>query len=305
MIADRVVLLPGCQVGRRTVMGSGALGKRDAVYEDGSTWMGCGKYCSSIPIRCLCLTFDGENGDAICFGRNDKDFAEKDATTTPFGRAFYEGKANYWVFPYWFIVATNLTIAAVSAAYWSISPVIAAQLLRHIHMEFNRTNLFRPTWYRLGVLYILIAICFIIVLNFQAAVAVLWAVATKWLVIGERHQGRYEWDKSDYCQRWQLHLSLCRLLYKGYGAGGILGHMNGSAYIVWYYRALGATIGKNCALFAGGINGLMTEPDLVQVSRSRFPCRNSESRLFFRLETTSAWMTVRLWHTSTLGVSSH
>lgn len=43
MIADRVVLLPGCHVGRRTVMGSGALGKRDTVYEDGSTWMGCGK----------------------------------------------------------------------------------------------------------------------------------------------------------------------------------------------------------------------------------------------------------------------
>jgi hypothetical protein len=43
MIADRVVLLPGCKVGRRTVMGSGALGKRDTVYEDGSTWMGCGE----------------------------------------------------------------------------------------------------------------------------------------------------------------------------------------------------------------------------------------------------------------------
>lgn len=40
MIADRVVLLPGTVVGRRTVMGSGALGKRGGVYPDGSTWMG-------------------------------------------------------------------------------------------------------------------------------------------------------------------------------------------------------------------------------------------------------------------------
>ena len=40
MIADRVVLLPGSRVGRRTVMGSGALGKRRGIYEDGSTWMG-------------------------------------------------------------------------------------------------------------------------------------------------------------------------------------------------------------------------------------------------------------------------
>jgi acetyltransferase-like isoleucine patch superfamily enzyme len=40
MIADRVVLLPGTRVGKRTVMGSGSLGKRGGVYEDGSTWMG-------------------------------------------------------------------------------------------------------------------------------------------------------------------------------------------------------------------------------------------------------------------------
>lgn len=157
-------------------------------------------------------------------------------------------------------------MTAISAAYWSISPVAAALLLRHIHLQFNHTSLFKPSWYRLGVLYILIAICFIVVLNLQATIAILWAVATKWLVIGERRQGRYEWDKSDYCQRWQLHLSLCRLLYRGYGVGGILGNLNGSAYIVWFYRFLGATIGKNCALFAGGISGLMTEPDLVEVS---------------------------------------
>lgn len=42
MIADRVVLLPNTHVGRQTVMGSGALGKRDTQYEDGSTWMGNG-----------------------------------------------------------------------------------------------------------------------------------------------------------------------------------------------------------------------------------------------------------------------
>lgn len=42
MVADRCVLLPGTTVGRRTVMGSGALGKRDTDYPDGSTWIGSG-----------------------------------------------------------------------------------------------------------------------------------------------------------------------------------------------------------------------------------------------------------------------
>jgi hypothetical protein len=42
MVADRVVLSPGTIIGRRTVMGSGALGKRNTTYEDGSTWIGNG-----------------------------------------------------------------------------------------------------------------------------------------------------------------------------------------------------------------------------------------------------------------------
>jgi carbonic anhydrase/acetyltransferase-like protein (isoleucine patch superfamily) len=39
MIADRVVLLPGTTVGRKAVLGSGALGRRGAIYPDGSTWV--------------------------------------------------------------------------------------------------------------------------------------------------------------------------------------------------------------------------------------------------------------------------
>ena len=48
MVADRAVLLPGTTLGRCTVMGSGALGKRDTTYEDGSTWIGNGMVLSYI-----------------------------------------------------------------------------------------------------------------------------------------------------------------------------------------------------------------------------------------------------------------
>jgi len=47
MIADRVVLFPETRVGSRTVMGSGALGRRGAMYENGSTWIG---NCESVNI---------------------------------------------------------------------------------------------------------------------------------------------------------------------------------------------------------------------------------------------------------------
>ena len=99
----------------------------------------------------------------------------------------------------------------------------------------------------------------------QSIIAMLYVIVAKWLIIGRRAQGSCDWDKSSYCQRLQLHLVLSKPLYKGYGNGGVLGAISGSAYIVWYYRALGAKIGRDCALFAGGRVGLMTEPDLVEL----------------------------------------
>lgn len=91
----------------------------------------------------------------------------------------------------------------------------------------------------------------------------MWVLAMKWLVVGWRVAGSYDWDKSNYCQRWQLHLALSRPIY---GNGGVLAPLTGTAYIAWFYRAMGAKIGRNCAIFAGGKAGLMTEPDLVEVS---------------------------------------
>ena len=49
------------------------------------------------------------------------------------------------------------------------------------------------------------------------------------------------------------------------GSGGMLPSLTGTAYIVWYFRALGATIGEKCGMWVGGNPGLMTEPDLVEV----------------------------------------
>ncbi|OBZ79799.1 hypothetical protein A0H81_01490 [Grifola frondosa] len=245
MIADRVVLLPGTTVGQRAVMGSGALGRRDAHYEDGSVWMG------------------SDHGEAVCFRRSDRD--ADGPTTTPFGKAFYEHDATFFVFPYPLLVLINLFIAILSAGYWSIGAVVGTQILNQLRISLPKLHLFATTWYQVFTLFGLIACCFVITFTIQAFVAVMWVIVTKWVIIGHRTDGAYDWDKSSYCQRWQLHLVLSKPLYRGFSSGGILGNLAGSAYIVWYLRALGAHIGKDCAIFAGGNVGLMTEPDLVEL----------------------------------------
>ncbi|KAH9945157.1 acetyl-CoA synthetase-like protein [Epithele typhae] len=248
MVADRVVLLPCVTVGKRTVMGSGALARRGASYEDGSVWMG------------------SERGEAVCFKPGSKEArTDSTPTITPFGRAFYERSASFYVLPYPLLFHINIAVVILTTGYWSIGPVVGTQVLNLLRIHLRELHLFAPGPQQPFILFGLISCWFTVTLSLQALVALLWVVGTKWLVIGRRVPGSCDWDKSSYCQRWQLHLTLARPLYRGYGNGGVLGALSGSAYAVWYVRALGARVGRDCALWASGRVGLMTEPDLVEL----------------------------------------
>ncbi|PWN46992.1 acetyl-CoA synthetase-like protein [Violaceomyces palustris] len=253
MIADRVVLLPGTTIGKQCVMGSGALARRNGHYEEGTVWMG------------------SKHGEAVSFGKASKDTKEgvnndEEETITPFGRAFYKRKANYFVFPYLMLVAINVAMTIFSSGYWATAAVGTVLILNYLRQHFEYSSagsIFDDHWYRPGLVYAFIAVAFIVILVLQALLAFAWTIGTKWAIIGRRREGRFDWDKSSYCQRWQLHLTLQRLLGRGFG-GHVLGNISGSIYAVWYLRALGAKIGKECAIWAGGKPSLqLTEPELV------------------------------------------
>lgn len=87
------------------------------------------------------------------------------------------------------LVIIHILVATTSAIYWSVSAVAAAQMLRQLTIHFRKQDLFGQTWYRIGTLYGLIALAFIIVLNIQAFGAMFWVVLSKWMIIGRRHDG--------------------------------------------------------------------------------------------------------------------
>ncbi|KAJ7587737.1 hypothetical protein C8J56DRAFT_1082003 [Mycena floridula] len=175
MVADRVVLFPGPRIGRRIVMGSGALAKRDTFYPDGSTWIGC------------------EMGEAVCLDRGPKEKEDLAGDMiTPFGRAFYECKANFWVFPYVLLLCINIFGIATSTAYWSVCAVSTAQVLQQLDIYLPQFRLFDSRWYEFSIVYLIVAVLFVVVLTLQAIIALLWVIATKWIVIGRRKPGGYD-----------------------------------------------------------------------------------------------------------------
>lgn len=121
-------------------------------------------------------------------------------TITPFGRAFYKREATYFVFPYPLLVVINAAVSALSAAWWSLGAVTAAQILRQMFIHLTYLRLFGATWYRPATLYGLIATIFIIVLTLQSFLAMVWVIVWKWIVIRRRKEGSCPWDTSSYCK---------------------------------------------------------------------------------------------------------
>lgn len=117
----------------------------------------------------------------------------------------------------------------------------------------------------------------------NCVLSLLLCIAIKWVVIGQRTQGKHSWDEDNYCQRWQIYLC-CEQLRRGVGFGGrgILEYFCGSAFIVSYFRALGATIGDKVCLYPNGGDPMMTEPDLVEIGDG---CAIDDASLICHLNT--------------------
>ncbi|CAJ2502409.1 Uu.00g098030.m01.CDS01 [Anthostomella pinea] len=182
-------------------------------------------------------------------------------SSSPFGRAFYQHQAAYYVFRPWQIFLYSAGTVVFTHIYWDASAISSIQILARIFQVLELKDGSAPSVFTLYGYFAVLISAFITV---QVVLALGALIAAKWLLLGRRQPGNYDWDKSSYCQRWQLYLTLEKLRQHCLGGSGILSFFSGTAYAVWYFRALGATIGRDCALFVNGKPSLyFTEPDLL------------------------------------------
>jgi carbonic anhydrase/acetyltransferase-like protein (isoleucine patch superfamily) len=123
-VADNCVVLPGSIVGKNAVLGSNSVCPENWYLPEGSVWFGS----KGGEPHCL------EQGVA----RNrDRPIKSRDtmkeklqlvgdsSTLRPFGKAFYQRKANYFVWPLRRIVFLSVMIKSLIAAFHSL-PILAA-----------------------------------------------------------------------------------------------------------------------------------------------------------------------------------
>ncbi|KAI6781760.1 putative peroxisomal-coenzyme A synthetase-like protein [Emericellopsis cladophorae] len=326
MIADRVCLLPGVEIGERTTMGSGAMTSRGKTYNSEGVYVGnkggdavclstgIDQKLSEKPYRTMRSSRNGsevtlteaENGqnydtrsrlqhmssddtlgdtrEAAANGKVKETFHSGSQTPTsptfetdfpsgssddqesasPFGRAFYMGQASYRVFGPFFIFCYSSFLTVFTAFYWNVPNISSIQIVDVIIQHFVPKGI--NMWWDVLALFLLTWVVIAILTTLQAILALAIVISAKWILLGRRQPGNYDWDKSPYCQRWQLFLNIEKLRRTCYRGHGILGMLTGTHWIVMYFKMLGADIGDDCALFANGRPSLMfTEPDLIKL----------------------------------------
>ncbi|KAJ5929825.1 NRPS-like protein biosynthetic cluster [Penicillium verhagenii] len=296
MVGDRVVALPGTTIGREAMIGSGALLRRNGDFPSNTIWTGSKggnavQLGNTMPISNAPTVVDSSSSGSSTNGDSDdekrayddrrgddkKSFSEKQTdlggkaqsaeievdTCKPFGRAFYRHESNYYVLRIWQIVIYSVIAVVFTTVFWIISVPLSLFALRGAITHSSSAALHPGPW-RPFVNYGILAAVLGAISTVQVFMAIGVVIGIKWMVMGRRQEGSFHWDKSSYNQRWQFLLSCETMIKDCYGNLGLLPLMSGTAWLVWYYRLLGATIGKDCAIHANGTpNVFFTEPDLL------------------------------------------
>ncbi|KAL4875621.1 hypothetical protein BJY04DRAFT_232342 [Aspergillus karnatakaensis] len=274
MLGDRAVVLPGVTVGEMAMVGSGSLLRRNGFYPPDTfpsavTPPG-GQTEKKDQLRVNVNKIDSGLGTpdekevdmkANSITDSNAGSVQRD-TTRPFGRAFYQGLANFRVINIPGIVLYS-TFMVIISTVWRLLGVLSGLLvLAHALRQNHRA--FDNEWWQPFSVYGLFCAVVSAVTFTQTILGTAVVILTKWAVIGQRTEGAYHWDKTSYNQRWQFFLTVEALIKDSYRGIGVLPMLSGTAYLNTYYRLMGATIGKDCSLLSNGDpNILLTEPDMV------------------------------------------
>ena len=261
-VADRCVLAPGVVVSRNAVLGSGTFAPEGFIAPAGSTWIGQDGHQAPIELE----PATPRRAEA--------------ETLRPYGRAVYMGEANYTVWPLAAHIAFNIVWAALSALYRA-APMIAALLLTRAVLIAQGPGL------RNTADILLLMAAFYLPLHLISACGALGVlVAAKWMIIGRRVEGEQFWTESSYCQRWKSHSIISSLTSGWFANRDLLSFFEGSAFLVWYYRANGAQIGTNVCLYPNGADPMTEEPDLLHIGDH---ARIDQAVLIAHLNTRGEW----------------
>ena len=262
-VSDSTVLLPGSVIGKNAVLGSNTVCPVGRYLPEQSVWVGAK---SGEPV--LLERGVEDTSEPIMSSEVDPESLQMegdDSTLRPFGKAFYLREATYFVWPLWMIIVFTLFTRVLFAALHTL-PMLGALQLGAAYI-YGWTIALR----QYDDIQVLSSYLFVVLLSFfiftHFVSVMIWfqiEVLSKWGLLGQREEGRYNYDSSSYCQRWELYQIINQVRFNG--RTNTMDFLSGSPYLTMFFQALGLETGKDCCLYpSGGDPPYMTEPDLVEM----------------------------------------
>ncbi len=259
-LSDNSFMMPGSVLGKNAVLGSNSLCPEGWYLPEGSVWFGSK---GSEPV----LLKRGVEGEFVPpIGASEvkpRAFQMTGDTTTlrPFGKASYLKDAPYSVFSLRFIIGFTVASKLIVATVHTL-PVVGA-----LHGAAKIIDYFTFLEESPAVAYSVLYGALLFVICFTHSLRVLFCfgidILAKWLLLGQRKPGVYNYDECDYAQKWELYQILARIRHDG--RVNLVEFLVGTEFINIFFRLCGCKIGKSCCLYPAGGDPYMSEPDLVEM----------------------------------------
>ncbi|KAG7368376.1 AMP-binding enzyme [Nitzschia inconspicua] len=261
-VSDNTIVLPGGIIGKNAVLASNTVCPPNRYMPEASIYLGSR---GGEPI----VLEPGTERDAkeVMLSTNVKEselqLVGDDTTLRPFGKAVYKREATYFVWPCFFMILYRFVCNILFETIHALPLLGSLHITGGIFYGFPIANRdYDSIDYSASVLYGTMFGAYLLTHAIRIFICLAVEIAAKWMLMGRRSQGRYNWDTSNYGQNWELYqiLTCIRKLHRT----TILDFLAGSPYLNAYFRCLGSSIGKDCCLYPAGADPFMPEPDMVK-----------------------------------------
>ena len=204
-ISDNTVVLPGSIIGKGALLGSNSVCPWRRYLPEASVWFGSRGGEPVMLEKGVEEYVTGKPIQAIDIDPQRLQMEGDESTLRPFGRAFYNGEASYFVYPLCLINLFTLCVR-VAAASLSSLPIIGAMHLAAGYFygwpvaqrNYNLYQVKAREFYT-------VAIFFYVFMHFvHVNIWLMLEVVSKWAFMGRRKEGRFNYDTSTYGQNWEV-----------------------------------------------------------------------------------------------------
>ncbi|GKY96221.1 hypothetical protein MPSEU_000582000 [Mayamaea pseudoterrestris] len=258
-VSDNTVVLPGSIIGKNAVLGS-------------NTLCPAGRYLPEASV-----SFGAKSGEPVMLERGAEDYdgpvlaadvkvemlqmTGDDSTLRPFGKAFYQREANYFVWPLPLIISFTLVTKSIIAALDCFSMLGALHLSAFYWYGAIQGRVYQRDYVTFSEVYTVMLIAFCFTHCIRVAMWLLVEIGAKWAFMGTRKEGRYNYHEDPYAQNWECYQIVSKVRQSG--KVNFLDFIAGTPYLATLFRMMGGKLGDDCCLYPAGADPFPPEIDMV------------------------------------------